>query len=241
MTKAIRHKYSKFALIACTALSLSACNATTGSSNGTIGQRINASLGGILAQETKNDNYDKGYSASDLKRIENTYKSNTSDPKAAVNYARVLREFDYINRASIVLRPFAQDSESPAETKTEFAAIQLANGNYAEAEEFAQKAIDQEPANYDAYHYLGIALDAQGDHAAAETAFRSGLDNWQGDATPIMNNLALNLASQGYFTEAVTLLEKAVTISPDRLELMRNLRIVQTLKETSKEKTRPSA
>lgn len=229
---------SKIALIACLTLSLAACG-STGSTSGVNSSkpRPSASISGVLAQEAT----DKGYSASDLRRIENAYKANQKDPHAAVKYARILREYDYLSRAAIVLRPFAQDMNSPADAKTEYAAIALASGSYSEAEQYAQDAINQEPENYDAYHYLGIARDAQGDHAAAETAFRSGLEHWQGDATPIMNNLALNLASQGYFTEAVALLEKAVSISPDRLELMRNLRIVNTLKETSKEKTRPNA
>lgn len=228
---------SKLALITCITLSLAACGSTgsSQSSNISVSPKTTAPLSGILAQE---DN-DLGYSASDLRRIENAYKANPKDPKAAISYARILREYDYLSRAAIVLRPLAQGANATPAVKTEYAAIALASGSYAEAEQYAFEAIEQEPENYDAYHYLGIARDAQGDHIGAEDAFRKGLDHWKGDATPIMNNLALNLASQSYFTEAVALLEKAVSISPNRTELIRNLRIVNTLKETSKEKQRP--
>ena len=83
-----------------------------------------------------------------------------------------------------------------------------------------------------AYHYLGIALDAQGKHPEAEKAFRKGLDMWQGDPTPIMNNLALNLSSQGYLDEASEILEKARAVSPNRLEVERNLRIITALRQS---------
>jgi len=229
-------KLSKTTLLAALAVSLGACAATKNSVTGTLN-----SLGEALAYETTQESYDKSYTASDLKSIEATYKANNKDPQAAINYARVLREFDYLNRAAIILRPFAQDYESPASAKTEYAAVQLAMGNYEDAQAYAQIAIDQDPDNFDAYHYLGIALDTQGRHIESEEAFRNGLDRWQGDPTPIMNNLALNLASQGYFTESIALLEKAVQVSPDRIELMRNLRIINTLKESSPEKKRPAA
>ena len=46
-----------------------------------------------------------------------------------------------------------------------------------------------------------------------------------------MNNLALNLATQGFVDEAIEILERAQKISPDRIELERNLRIIRTLNE----------
>ena len=198
-------------------------------------------LGSVLSQEAREEGYNKPYTAADLERIEANYKSNPKDVTAAVQYARVLREFDYINRAAIILRPFAQETQSPAAAKAEYSAIQLALGNYIEAEQYAQNALLQDAESYDAYHYLGIALDAQGQHEEAERAFRKGLDHWQGDPTPIMNNLALNLAAQGYFSESIALLEKAITLSPERVELTRNLRIVNTLKEGAPEKKRSEA
>ena len=89
----------------------------------------------------------------------------------------------------------------------------------------------QNPQDYLAYQNLGIALDAKEMHPEAERAFRKGLEHWKGDPTTIMNNLALNLATQGFIDEAIEVLERAQALSPDRIEIERNLRIIRTLNE----------
>ncbi len=109
--------------------------------------------------------------------------------------------------------------------------IQLGLGNYEFAENHAKEAIIQHPEDYQAYQNLGIALDAKEMHTEAERAFRKGLEYWKGDPTTIMNNLALNLATQGFIDEAIEVLERAKALSPDRIEIERNLRIIRTLNE----------
>lgn len=182
----------------------------------------------------------RGEDESSLVLLERVYKRNPDDANAAMKYARALRHFDYLNRASMVLRPFANDADSSVAVKNEYAAIQLAQGNYTSAEEFAQQSIIRDPENYQAFHFLGIALDAQGMHVEAERAFRKGLEYWEGDPAPIMNNLALNLATQGHVDEAKTILEKALSVAPDRDELQRNFRIISTLQEAKKPKRNPT-
>ena len=143
-----------------------------------------------------------------------------------------MRKAKEYERAAIVLDPFANNPDMPSVAKTEFAAIQLALGNNKKAEQFAQKAVLQNPSDFRAYHYLGIALDAEGRHPEGERALRKGLAIWQGDPIPIMNNLALNLTAQNNLEEALQILEKAKSIAPNRIEVERNLRIVRALKET---------
>ena len=82
-------------------------------------------------------------------------------------------------------------------------------------------------------------MDAQGKHPEAERAFRKALDYWQGDPTTVMNNLALNLASQEFLDEAIEILNKAKAISPDRIEVERNLRIVMALQQSSGHRSAP--
>ncbi len=174
----------------------------------------------------------QGHKGETLAYLEKIYKRKSTDPTAAMNYAAGLREADQLNRAILVLRPFAENSETDPNIKLEFCAIQLALGNTAIAEEYARKVILLDPENFKAYHYLGIALDAQGMHEDAERAFRNGLDRWQGDPIPIMNNLALNLTSQGFLDEAAEILLKAKAVAPNRLEVERNLRIVMALQQS---------
>lgn len=174
-----------------------------------------------------------GNAEQELAILENRYKRSSDDPMLATEYAQALRHADYLNRASIVLSPFTRDPAAPAYVKNEYTAIQLALGNYTVAEDYAKQVILEDETNFRAFQNLGIALDAQGMQEEAERAYRKGLEYWEGDPTSIMNNLALNLATQGYVDEATEILEKAKAIAPHRMEIERNLRIVKALQETA--------
>lgn len=167
-----------------------------------------------------------------LSTLENLYKRNPDNADVAVRYARALREDDRLSRASIVISPFAKNERKPnADAKAEFAAIQIALGNNAVAKEYAEKAVALN-STPQAWHILGIALDANGEHAPAEDAFRKALEGWQDNPAPVLNNLGLNLASQGFLDEATEVLRKALVTAPNRGEIERNLRIVEALRES---------
>jgi len=115
---------------------------------------------------------------------------------------------------------------------SELSAVYMAEGEFEKSEFSARKAIKQDGANYRAWRNLGNALDAQEKYVEGETTFRRSMDIWTGDdKVPIMNNLALNLAAQGYTDRALTLLYEAKKLSPDRIEIERNIRIIRTLSE----------
>ena len=172
-----------------------------------------------------------GSTSAALLALEKKYKRSPQNADIALSFARALRQNDMLDRASLILKPFANEEKAGAGIKTEMSMITLALGNYDSAEKYAQEAVIQDPEDYQAYQNLGIALDAKEMHVEAERAFRKGLEHWQGDPTTIMNNLALNLATQGFIDEAIEVLERAKAISPDRIELERNLRIIRTLNE----------
>jgi Flp pilus assembly protein TadD len=182
-----------------------------------------------------------------LSAAEREYKQKPEDAVAATNYAAALREASRLNQASIVLAPFANQKDGLPAAKREYAAILLAQGNYTSAEDYAKKAVLGDETDYEAYHYLGIALDAQGKHPEGERAFRKSLELWQGDdPTSVMNNLALNLTAQGFVEEAAEILEKAKAIAPEKIEIERNLRIVNALRQSQyykapKPKSKPGA
>jgi Flp pilus assembly protein TadD len=161
------------------------------------------------------------------------YKQNPSSAKAATEYARILRKQGQLDKAEAVLAIFAADSASPHFAYSEFAAIKLAKGEYSEAEIYVDDALELKPDDAYALHLSGIALDGLSRYKEAEEAFRGALDNWEGNPVPIMNNLALNLATQGYIDEAISILERARTLEPDRKEIERNLRIIRALNEGS--------
>ncbi|HPF78434.1 MAG TPA: tetratricopeptide repeat protein [Alphaproteobacteria bacterium] len=158
---------------------------------------------------------------------------NPKDPVVAIRYARALRDDEQINAAIRTLAPFTKGEKANNEAITEMAMTQLSLGDFEAAESYATRAIENDPNNARAYLALGTAQDAQSRHQDAEVSFREGLKHWQGDPSPILNNLALNLASQGHLEESLALLEKAQKLAPGRMDLERNRRIISTLLETT--------
>ncbi|MEM9469900.1 MAG: tetratricopeptide repeat protein [Pseudomonadota bacterium] len=151
----------------------------------------------------------------------------------ALQYAIALREDEQINAARRVLDGFTSGENKTAEALTEMAITNIALGDFAGAEENAANALELSPRNGRAFLAMGTAQDAQGNHEKAEESFRKGIDNWKGDPAPVLNNLALNLATQGRLDQAIETLQKAKEISPHRMEIERNLRIISTLRETA--------
>lgn len=227
LTSATRIRLMTVILMGVSALSLAACQ-TTGGQPSSAATQIDTAL-----QNAANQAEASGNPRESLSIVEKLYKRNPNDVAIAVRYARALRQADRLSRASIVISPFAKDERKPnAAARTEFSAIQASLGNYAVAEEYARKSLAMNDDSAETWHMLGIALDAQGEHPEAETAFRKALELSQGDPTPILNNLGLNLAAQGFLDEAADVLRKAMATSPNREEIERNLRIVSALRES---------
>ena len=204
-------------------------NATTNSARPTLeSEAIDKAMQTALANAEASDN-----TKEIIATLAQIHSRNPNDAIIATRYARALRESDQINKAQGILRPFVNGETPNVEAVTEMAMTQLSLGNYETAKEHALKATAIDPKNARGYLALGTAQDALNDHENAEISFRQGLKNWKGDPSPILNNLALNLASQGHLEESLSLLERAVKISPKRMELERNRRIIATLLETS--------
>lgn len=178
----------------------------------------------------------QGEKEKSLALVERLYRRNSEDPKLAMLYAQALRKEDRLTRAALVIQPHVMSGLVPEElispVYTEYAAILAAMGDYKQAEFYARQAVIKAPELGRPYHILGLALDAQGHHPEAEIALRKAIDRWQGDPTPVLNNLGLNLAAQGFLDQAVETLRKAKAAAPNRDEIERNLRIVSALHAT---------
>ncbi len=210
-------------------IALGACS-TTGSDNNMNNSQGASRVDSILERAAQQARA-SGNKAETVDLLEQIYDRNPKDAAVATGFAQALRDDEQFNRARQIVAPFAQGEEAYPDAVTELAMIQLSLGQYKEAELTARKAVELAPESGRAYLALGTALDAQNYHEQAEVAFRRGIDKWKGDPAPIMNNLALNLASQNKLDQAIDMLEKAQKISPNRQELERNLRIIRTLKE----------
>ena len=217
-----RYRYTFLLLSAALVLPLAACQTTTG-------QTQQDKLGAVL-EHAADEASDAGNAEQSLSLLERSYKRDSGNLALATKYAHALRMADRLTRATLVLSPFVNDGgKADAAAHVEYAATMVAMGTYDQAETHAREALAMESENAQAYHILGIALDALGKHEEAEASFRKGLEFWKGDPGPILNNLGLNLATQGFIDEAIDTLRKAAAVSPNRQEIERNLRIVSAL------------
>lgn len=211
-------------------LALGACS-STGGADLNVSNRAEANRLDSILDRAAREAKASGDKVETLSLLETIYERNKNDAAVATGFGQALREDDQLNRARQVLAPFTEGKDAYPDAVTELAMVQLALGQYKEAELTSRRAVELDPAQGRPYLALGTALDAQNYHEQAEVAFRKGIEKWKGDPTPIMNNLALNLASQNKLDQAIDMLAKAKEISPNRIELERNLRIVRTLKE----------
>lgn len=216
-------------LLSVATLALSACGTTRDADNMT--DKSGAARMDTILERAARDAKASGNKVETLSLMEKIYDRNPKDPVVATNFAQELREDEQLNRARQVLLPFTEGKDAYTDAVIELAMTQLSLGQYEEAEATARRAVSKDPNSGRAYLALGTALDAQNEHEAAETALRSGIDKWKGDPAPIMNNLALNLAAQNKLDQAYDMLVKAKKISPNRVEIERNLRIIGTLRE----------
>ncbi len=208
-------------------LSLGAC-ATT---NRNVSNQSEASRVDAILQRAAKEAKASGNKVETLALLEQIYNRNQDDPAVATSFAQALREDEQLNKARQVIYPFTEGKNAYPDAVTELAMVQLSLGQYKESELTSRRAVELAPDQGRPYLALGTALDAQNYHEQAEVAFRRGIDQWKGDPAPIMNNLALNLASQNKLDQAIDMLKKAQELSPGRTELERNMRIITTLKE----------
>jgi len=239
-----RTKSTLIPLSLCVLMSLSACQTNdfdstfSGAKESATGYktRANKRMLSIAEQAIADDRAEEA-----LMFYEKLYLRDPKNPEIALNYAQVLRKTDHAQHAVMVLSAFITPTEgqkkAPKPTAgmlSEFASSNLELGHFTKTIEIAQQLLNASKAKLyhpQAYNLLGLAFDAQGAHKDAENAFRQAMDIWPGTPIIVMNNLALSLANQGLFDEALTTLRQARVLSPDRQEIARNIEIITDLKK----------
>jgi len=117
----------------------------------------------------------------------------------------------------------------------ELVAIKVEIGDFKAAEKLAERVINNpDAADFyaDAHNLLGVALDAEGKHRTAEVHFRKAMETWKGDVTSVKNNLAVCLASQGRFDEALMHLRQALIEAPEKEEIVKNIELINIIRES---------
>lgn len=149
----------------------------------------------------------------DFAAAEEAYRDNPDDPYRALTYAQILRQINMPEQADLILKPFVDDPALAGEDiMVEYAKLKLSMGDFDTAQVMAQEAsfMNDSPQ---ALMLLGVALDAQGHHEAAESNLREALTMVDMDIdlkNKILNNLAVSLMAQGRKNEAAVILSQIV-------------------------------
>ncbi|MDR0552317.1 MAG: tetratricopeptide repeat protein [Spirochaetaceae bacterium] len=89
------------------------------------------------------------------------------------------------------------------------------NKNWKEAENYFLSALYQKPTHYAPYYYLGLLAYEQKDYDLAERYYRSAVQ-YGADAALVSYALGINAATAGRNDEAITYLQEAARVAPDR-------------------------
>lgn len=178
---------------------------------------------------------------------ERLYARNSSDTGITVKYAEALRKSGMPQQALTVLSPLAESQmKAKPAILVEYAAANIAVGRFMHAQHALDKfyetdkknSADKEDLKPQALNLNGLVLSASGHHEEAEVKYREALTSWLGNPAVVMNNLALSLAQQGKFDEALGFLEQAQRHSaPDQQGMHdQNLALVEKLQKKSAKK-----
>jgi tetratricopeptide (TPR) repeat protein len=105
-------------------------------------------------------------------------------------------------------------------------------GDFAGAEPWYQKAIDEEPDDAGSYIFLGAAQATQGKLKEAEETHRRAAQCSDGSIDEAYCNLGLALRGQGRFTEAAECFRRAIEIYPkyaDAIDALEDVEIAIAL------------
>lgn len=91
-------------------------------------------------------------------------------------------------------------------------------GDYDDAEKWYRKALELDSDNAGNHIFLGALLAKRGDFSGAETSHRNGTRCSDGAVDEAYLNLGLLLRAQERYQEALTCLEKALSLTPDYQE-----------------------
>lgn len=184
----------------------------------------------------------EGRSNEALKSYEYKFKkSAVLSDDTLLNYSQLLRNSGKPRTAIKLITKYALDSDGNVREDfspvllNELAANRIENGEFKEAANVISKVLENNELSEfhaDAHNLLAISLDAEGNHSQAEVNFRLALEAWRGDVTSVKNNLAVCLASQGKFDEALMHLRQALIQAPNKEEISKNIELINSLRES---------
>ncbi|QEX17016.1 hypothetical protein FRZ44_23120 [Hypericibacter terrae] len=152
---------------------------------------------------------DQGDLTSAAGLYQKAHEIDPTDPKPLIQLGQTLAKMGSPGGAAQAFRAALQLDGTNAEALRGLGTAMLNTNDAEGAIAQYEKALDT-GEDYRLYNGIAVAYDMLGDHASAQTYYRTALQLSPGNLE-LNNNLALSLALEGRYQEAIPLLEQAVT------------------------------
>jgi Flp pilus assembly protein TadD len=150
-----------------------------------------------------------------------------TDPRPLVQLGQTLAKLGSASGAAQAFKAALQLDGTNTEALRGLGTAMLNTGEPEAAIAQYEKALDQ-GEDYRLYNGMAVAHDMLGDHGAAQTYYRAALDLSPGNLE-VTNNLALSLALEGRYQEAIPLLQEAAADPMATARYRQNLAFVYGL------------
>ena len=134
------------------------------------------------------------------------------DPYSWSNHYKLGVTYQFLDRLKDALASYERAlklNPDDANTNMNLGLVYLYLERPDDAVRYTERATLLDPRSAPAFSNLGVALDARGDFARAETAYRHSLDLDPDNVTTLLN-LGTNLLAQGKNAEAVDIMQRVV-------------------------------
>ncbi len=153
------------------------------------------------------------------------YRSNVSDPEAAIRYAQALRAIGQRAQATAVLEQSAINNPHDTSVLGAYGRALADNGNYAQALEVLNRAHSPDRPDWRILSVQGAALDQLGRHGEAQRYYASAL-RLNPDEPSVLSNLGLSFALSKDLPQAEATLRRASAQQASDPKIRQNLALV---------------
>lgn len=153
------------------------------------------------------------------------YRTNPSDPAAAVRYAQALRRTGQSAQAAAVLQQASLANPRDRQVLGAYGRALVDNGNFPEALDVLGRAHTPDQPDWRILSVQGAALDGMGRHAEARSYYANAL-KIAPDEPSVLSNLAISYALSKELGEAEQTLRRAASRGVADRRIRQNLALV---------------
>ncbi len=225
---------TKYAIIASTAIGLSACATSNSTGVADVGNDEYREAIGVFTNPSIDDGMDPIAAAAFWGT---RYNTDQSDPNIAVRFSKSLRRISSTDEAISVIQKASTTHPNNIDVSLEYGKVLVESGRAFEAVRHLETAVAQSPNDWRALSAYGVALDQIGEHEAARVKYDRALAMSPSEVM-VLNNKGLSFALEGKLSLARATLRQAAANAGADSRIRQNLALVLALSGEMREAER---